>query len=158
VFGRYRERDIPVYFRADPALAKPEICERLEAEGVRYAIRLPANRVLQECIAHLLTRPVGQPPNKPQVLGASFNYQAQSWSKPRRVLAKVEWHRGDLYPRLGFIVTNPTRPNHRVETFYNGRGTAEQWIKKGKNAIRWTQLSCRTCRHNAARFQLHALA
>ena len=49
-------------------------------------------------------------------------------------------------------------PNHRVVKFYNGRGTAEQWIKEGKNAIRWTRLSCRAFRHNAVRLQLHALA
>jgi hypothetical protein len=35
----------------------------------------------------------------------SFRYQAQSWGKPRRVVAKVEWHPGELYPRVGFIVT-----------------------------------------------------
>ena len=158
VIARYRERGIDLYFRADAAFAKPELYELLEAEGIRYAIRLPANRVLQECIAHLLTRPVGRPPNKPQVFFASFSYQAQSWSTPRRVVAKVEWHRGELYPRAGFIVTNLTRPNHRVVKFYNGRGTAEQWIKEGKNAIRWTRLSCRAFRHNAVRLQLHALA
>jgi hypothetical protein len=67
VIGRYRERGIDLYFRADAAFAKPELYERLEAEGIRYAIRLPANRVLQERISHLLTRPVGRPPNKPQV-------------------------------------------------------------------------------------------
>ena len=158
VIARYRERGIDLYFRADAAFAKPELYELLEAEGIRYAIRLPANRVLQECIAHLLTRPVGRPPNKPQVFVASFSYQAQSWSKPRRVVARVEWHRGELYPRVGFIVTNLTRPNHRVVKFYNGRGTAEQWIKEGKNAIRWTRLSCRAFKHNAVRLQLHALA
>ena len=42
--------------------------------------------------------------------------------------------------------------------FYNQRGTAEQWIKEGKNAIRWTRLSCRRFGHNAVRPQLHALA
>ena len=42
--------------------------------------------------------------------------------------------------------------------FYNQRGTAEQWIKEGKNAIKWTRLSCRQFRHNAVRLQLHALA
>ena len=60
---------------------------------------------------------------------ASFGYQALSWSKARRVVAKVEWHQGELYPRVGFIVTNLTRPAERVSKFYNGRGTAEQWIK-----------------------------
>ena len=42
--------------------------------------------------------------------------------------------------------------------FYNQRGTCEQYIKEGKNAIMWTRLSCRTFAANAVRFQLHALA
>ena len=37
---------------------------------------------------------------------SSFSYRAGSWNKPRRVVAKVEWHLGELYPRVGFIVTN----------------------------------------------------
>jgi hypothetical protein len=60
----------------------------------------------------------------------------------RRVVAKVEWHRGELFPRVEFIVTNLRRSARRVVAFDNGRGTAEQWIKEGKNAVRWTRLSC----------------
>ena len=101
VIARYRERGLALYFRGDAAFAKPELYELLEAEGIGYAIRLPANSVLQERIGHLLTRPVGRPPKKPQVFFASFSYQAQSWTKPRRVVAKVEWHQGELYPRVG---------------------------------------------------------
>jgi hypothetical protein len=71
---------------------------------------------------------------------------------------KVEWHQGELYPRVGFIVTNLKRPPGRVSKFYNGRGTAEQWIREGKNALRWTRLSCHSFRHNAVRLHLHALA
>jgi hypothetical protein len=138
--------------------SQPELYELLEAEGIGYAVRLPANPVLQERIGHLLTRPVGRPPKRPQVSFASFSYQAQSWSKPRRVVAKVEWHQGELYPRVGFLVTNLTRPVERVVKFYNGRGTAEQWIKEGKLALRWTRLSCRAFRDNAVRLQLFALA
>jgi Transposase DDE domain group 1 len=48
------------------------------------------------------------------------------------VVAKVEWHPGELYPRVGFIVTNMSRPAERVVAFYNQRGTCEQWIKEGK--------------------------
>ena len=73
-------------------------------------------------------------------------------------MAKVEWHQGELYPRVGFIVTNLTRPAERVSKFYNGRGTAEQYIKEGKLTLCWTQLSCHAFRHNAVRLQLHALA
>ena len=66
------------------------------------------------------------------------------------------WH--VIYPRVGFIVTNMTRPAERVVKFYNYRGTAEQWIKEGKNAVSWTRLSCHSFKANAARLQLHALA
>ena len=124
VIARYRERGLPLWFRGDAAFAKPELYELLEAEEIGYAIRMSANQVLQERIGHLLTRPVGRPPMKPQAFFASFSYQAQRWSKSRRVVAKVEWHQGELYPRIGFIVTNLTRPAGRVSKFYNGRGTA----------------------------------
>ena len=140
VIARYRTR-ARRYFRGDAAFAKPELYELLEAEGYSYAIRLPANSVLQERIGHLLTRPVGRPPKKPQLL-RQLQLPGGSWTKPRRVVAKVEWHQGELYPRVGFIVTNLTRPAERVSAFYNGRGTAEQWIKEGKNAVSWTRLSC----------------
>jgi Transposase DDE domain group 1 len=101
---------------------------------------------------------VGRPPNKPQVFFAGFSYQAQSWARPRRVVAKVEWHQGELYLRLGFLVTNLKRPAEWVVKFYNGRGTAEQWIRQGKAALRWTRLSCHVFRANAVRLQLFALA
>jgi hypothetical protein len=89
---------------------------------------------------------------------ANFTYRAGSWSRPRRVVAKVEWHSGELYPRVGFIVTNMARRAESVVGFYNKRGTCEQYIKEGKGAIKWTRLSCRSFAANAARLQLHALA
>ena len=158
VVERYRERDLRRYFRGDAAFASPDIYEFLEAGGFLYAIRLPKNPILQEPIGHLLTRPVGRPPNHVRRYYASFSYQAGSWNKRRRVVAKVEWHPGELVPRFGFIVTNLSRPADRVVAFYNRRGTAEQHIKEGKNAIKWTRLSCRKFRDNAVRLQLHALA
>jgi Transposase DDE domain group 1 len=67
---------------------------------------------------------------------------------------------GDVFQddRVGFIVTNLSRPAKRVVAFYNHRGTAEQYIKEGKHAIKWTRLSCRKFRNNEVRLQLHALA
>jgi hypothetical protein len=123
-----------------------------------YAIRLPANRVLQDKIGYLLKHPVGRPPHEVRRYYASFRYQAQNWAKRRRVVAKVEWHPGELCPRVGFIVTNLARPAERIVAFYNHRGTCEQWIKQGKGAINWTRLSCRSLAANAVRLQLHALA
>jgi len=142
VVTRYRDLDISRFFRGDAAFAKPGLYEYLEAEHYLYAIRLPSNQVLYGQIEHLLTRPVGRPPNKPVVLYYSFQYQAGTWTTARRVVAKVEWHKGELFPRVGFIVTNLRWSSRRVVKFYNGRGTAEQWIKEGKNAVKWTKLSC----------------
>src|SRR5262249_7675603 len=110
---------------------------------------VPANQVLQSRIGYLLTRPVGRPPHHACRFHANFSYQAGTWTKPRRVIAKVEWHPEELYPRVGFIVTNLSRPAERVVAFYNKRGTCEQWIKEGKGAIKWTRLSCRTFAANA---------
>jgi hypothetical protein len=56
--------------------------------------------------------------------------------------AKVEWYQGELFPRVGFIVTNLRRTAKSVVRFYNHRGTAEQIIKEGKSAPKWTRLSC----------------
>ena len=74
------------------------------------------------------------------------------------MVAKIEWHAGELFPRVGFVVTNLRRSPKSVVKFYNGRGTAEQWIKEGKNALKWTRLSCRRFKDNQARLQLFALA
>ena len=158
VIARYRNPDLPRFFRADAAFAIPELYELLEAGGYRYAIRLKANPILQEHITHLLTRPVGRPPKGPQRFYHSFDYQAQSWDRSQPVVAKVEWHRGELYPRVGFIVTNLQTWPEAVVEFYNQRGTAEQWIKEGKYALKWTRLSCHRFEDNQVRLQLFALA
>ena len=82
----------------------------MEIRHIGYAIRLPANDVLQTEIAHLLVRPTEWLPQKPFVSYHDFAYQAPSWNVPRRVVAKVEWHQGELFPRVGFIVTNLSYP------------------------------------------------
>ena len=147
-----------VAFRADAAFAKPEIYEALEERGVKYAIRIPANDSLERDVAELLPRPVGRPSVKPLVEYKSFLYQAASWKTARRVVAKVEHHPGELFPRVGFIVTNLTLPSRAVVRFYNKRGTAEQWIKEGKQAVKMTRLSCHRFRSNEVRLWLSILA
>ncbi len=101
---------------------------------------------------------MGRPSRAPKVFYASFPYQAASWQRARRVVAKVEWQAGELFARVGFIVTNLNWPPRKVVKFYNHRGTAEQWIKEGKHAIHWTRLSCHDFEDNAVRLQLFGLA
>jgi len=147
-----------VAFRGDAAFAKPEIYQALEERGVKYAVRLPANENLERNIEELLTRPVGRPSQKPVVRYKSFLYQAASWTTARRVVAKVEFHAGELFPRVGFIVTNLELPSRAVVRFYNKRSTAEQWIKEGKLAVNWTRLSCHRFRGNEVRLWLSVIA
>ncbi len=147
-----------VVFRADAAFAKPELYEALEERGVRYAIRIPANDSLERDIAELLTRPVGRPSHKPVVWYKGFLYRAESWTKARRVVAKVEFHSGELFPRVGFIVTNLETDSRAVVRFYNKRGTAEQWIREGKQAVKMTRLSCHRFRSNEVRLWLSVIA
>jgi hypothetical protein len=158
IVKRYENKKVRKYFRGDAAFAKPEIYEYLEEKGLLYAIRLPANDVLYDEIKHLLTRPVGRPSRKPIIRFHDFMYKAASWQKKRRVVAKVEWHQGDLFPRVGFIVTNMSAKADNVVKFYNGRGIAEQWIKEGKYALNWTRLSCKHFISNQVRLGLFVLA
>ncbi len=131
---------------------------RLETRAVQYAIRIPANKHLEIEIEDLLFRSPGRPSHQPLVRHTSFRYQAESWATPRRVVARVEHHVGELFPRVGFIVTNLPLPNRAVVRFYNKRGTAEQWIKEGKQATHWARLSCHRFQANAVRLQLSVLA
>ena len=58
VIARYQECGESIAFRGDAAFAQPSMYEYLELEGIEYAIRLPANQILQAEIAHMLKRPV----------------------------------------------------------------------------------------------------
>ena len=119
-----------VAVRANAAFAKPEIYDALETRAVQYAIRMPANKNLELEIEDLLFRSSGRPSPQPLVRYKSVRYQAESWATARRVVAKVEHHVGELFPRVGFILTNLPLQNRAVVRFYNKRGTAEPWIKK----------------------------
>ncbi len=105
-----------VAFRADAAFAKPEIYEALGECGVTYLIRIPANESLEWKIVGILFRPPGRPRRKPPVRYKSFAYEAGSWTKPRRIVAKVEHHEGELFPRVGFIVTNLGEAGSRLRS------------------------------------------
>ena len=69
---------------------------------------------------------------EPQALGAlqEFPLSGEELDYAQTGVAKVEHHRGELFPRVGFIVTNMTLPSRSVVRFYNKRGTAEPGSRK----------------------------
>ena len=101
---------------------------------------------------------MGRPSHRPVVWYKSFLYQAASWKTARRVVAKLEFHLGELFPRVGFIVTNLEADSRAVVRFYNKQGTAERWIKEGKQAVKMTRLSCYRFRSNEVRLWLSLVA
>ena len=111
-----------VAFRADAAFARPAIDEALEARGVQYAIRMPANKHLELAIEDLLFRSPGRPSHTPLVRYKRVRDQAESWTPPRRIVTNVEHHVGELFPRVSCIVTNLPLSNRAVVRFYNKRG------------------------------------
>src|SRR4051794_774286 len=156
VIARYRDLDIPKFFRGDAAFAGPKLLGLLEKEEFRYAIRIKSNAVLERKIAHLLRRPVGRPSRKPKVFYHSFRYQAGSWHCARRVVAKVEWHAGELFPRVGFIVTNLTWRGKKGVRFFHPRGAAGGGGKEGKKTGEWGKQSCRRVKDKTSRVEAFA--
>jgi len=154
----YAGKGIEVQVRGDAAFALPELYELCEGLGIEYAIRIKENAKLTEKVEKYTKRPVGRPGKNPVIKHVSFQYGAGSWEKERRIVAKIEHHRGELFPRVGFIVTNLKWSEKAVVKFYNRRGTCEQWIKEGKYALNWTRLSCQEFKENEVRLKLFILA
>jgi DDE family transposase len=133
---RQQRQGKEVVFRADAAFAKPEPYEALEERDVKYAIRLPFNDNLERYVVELLTRSVGRPSYKPAVRYKNFLYQAAIWTRARRVVAKVEFHFGELFPRVGFIATNLAAENRAVVRFYNKRARRNNGSKRASRRSR----------------------
>jgi hypothetical protein len=156
---RYRDWFKLFWLRADAAFANSETYEYCEEHRITYFIRLPGNAILMRLLEAYLNRPVGRPPKSGiQVKVVGLQYQAKSWHKPRRVVAKIEWDRGELFPRIGFVVTNSRLPAGKVIKVYNRRGDMENRIKEGKNTLRWDKTSCQRFEANQARLKMGVLA
>ena len=159
ILSRYGATGVRRYFRADAAFAKPDIYEYLEERrhpSTQYG--LPEQRGAATGDRSFADTTCGEAAEASSDLYDDFWYRAGSWDRARRVVAKVEWHMGELFPRVGLIVTNMTAGPEGVVRFYNGRGTAEQWIKEGKYALNWTRLSCHRFVANRVRLSLFVLA
>ena len=106
----------------------------------------------------MMSRPIEKDRTKIITVYKDFLYQATSWNKARRIVTKIEYPPGEIFPRVGFIVTNLRWQDKKIVKFYNKRGTCEQWIKEGKYALNWTRLSCQRFVENEARLKLFIMA
>lgn len=74
------------------------------------------------------------------------------------MVCKIEWHLDELFPRLGFIVTNFRLSSHEFLKTYNDRAEMENRIREGKNTLRWDKTSCPKFEANQARPMMGLLA
>ena len=159
IVERYRPLFGLLWLRGDAAFASPDIYEYCEEKRVTYFVRLRANAKLYEEVSPHMARPAGRPPRSGrQVKVVDFHYQAKSWTRPRRVVCKLEWGPNQLIPDMNFIVTNSRLHRTKVVKVYNGRGDVENRIKEGKNTLRWDKTSCHRFGANQARLKMGALA
>jgi len=157
ILRHYISLGIKVKLRCDAAFAIPELFELCERLKVEYTVRIKENSRLGEMVEKAI-KAIRKNKKKPVVMYKDFLYQAVSWNKPRRIIAKIEQHPNELFPKVGFIITNLKWRDKKVVKFYNKRGTCEQWIKEGKYALNWTKLSCQRFVENEVRLKLFIIA
>jgi len=154
----YIGKGFKVKIRCDAAFAIPELFELCEElKSVEYTIRIKSNSRLEELVADVV-KTIKKDGQKVVTFYKTLSYQAASWDKARRIVAKIEQYPDELFPRVGFIVTILKWCDKKVVKFYNKRGTCEQWIKEGKYALNWTKLSCQRFVENEARLKLFIMA
>lgn len=156
--SRFPTRSIAL--RADTAFSSPEVLDYAEYAGLEYAIGFGRNERLLDRVMGLCEKAdllwECNADGRRVRLYTSFSYRARSWSRARRVVAKIERTRDGM--NLRFLVTNRRGRAEDVFGWYEQRGQAENFIKELKNDLEADRLSCAQYRANAFRLQLHALA
>ena len=127
-----------VRVRIDAGFTDNDTLEALEDRGIEYLGRLRSHTGLQKLAAPLLKRPPGRPPEQPREWCHDLEYQAGSWSAPRRVVLVVQERPDDLLLHAFFLVTNLSKfdwPPEKVLALYRKRGSAEAHMGEVKSAL-----------------------
>ena len=150
-----------ILLRADSHYGTPEVLDLCDSLGLRYVFGLSKNPRLREHVQALEASTAARYARKPgQKLRRfkSFSYAARSWSKERRVIARVEV--GPMGRDTRYIVTNLEggRGKHLYEKLYSARGQAENHIKGWKAHLASDRTSCTKASANQMRLMLHGCA
>lgn len=153
--------DIELFLRGDSGFATPDLFKQCETNGVSYAIRLKANKVLYAKARHLddeITEATKDNMIDYVVRYDEFEYKAGKWDYPRRVIVKVEKPYNQLTNQYSFIVTNMDLSPKQILWYYRNRGTMENFIKESKNGFDFASTPSRSKLVNANHLLLHVLA
>ena len=127
-----------VRVRIDAGFTDNATLEALEERDIEYLGRLRSHSGLQKLAAPHLKRPPGRPPEQPREWCHDLEYQAGSWSAPRRVVLVVQERPDDLLLHAFFLVTNLGKfdwPPEKVLALYRKRGSAEAHMGEVKSAL-----------------------
>lgn len=154
--GNFAKANLVV--RADAGFSSPETHQFCEKENLQYAIGIPSNNNLYKTMQPKLSqaRTTFEKQNEPVYLYASFKYRAESWSKQRRVIAKLEITKDK--EDLRFVVTNLKGKAKDIYEFYCQRGDSENRIKEVKHGFKADRLSCHNFSANYFRLLLSTCA
>lgn len=149
-----------ILLRADSHYGTPEVLDLCDSLGLSYVFGLSKNARLREQVQTLEASTADRHARKGEKLRRfkSFSYAARSWSKERRVIARVEV--GPMGRDTRFIVTNLMGPRgkHLYEKLYSARGQAENHIKGWKSHLASDRTSCMSASANQMRLILHGCA
>ena len=159
----YRSKypSLPLYLRGDSGFAAPELYEACEENDCKYAIRLKQNKTLISLAsdkAYELQEATKFNTADYAVTYGEFDYQAGSWTHPRRVVFKIEKPANQFVFMYTFVVTTMESKPYQVIRFYCARGKMENFIKECKDGFDFSSVSSRSKVVNANRLRMHALA
>ena len=149
-----------ICWRGDSHYARPEAMDWCEENGVDYVFGLAGNDVLHAEVRsiadNLCVRRAEAREDKSRTW-TEFRYAAGSWTKPRRVVARLEATARGFDVRY-VVTTLAGSAAHLYETVYCARGQAENFIKLHKTQLASDRTSCRSPRANQFRLILHTAA
>ena len=160
---RKEHPDIAIHVRGDAGFGLPKMYEICEENGLTYTFGFAANPRLKKLTEGLMDQAVQQyeQTQQKQRLFDCFDYQADTWNHPRRVIAKAECH--GIGTNLRFVVTNrvaviSSQDGQREYDHYTQRGESEQRMDELKNGLSMDRLSCHRFMANFFRLLLHTAA
>ncbi len=158
---RTKYPSMPLFLRGDSGFAAPKLYDACEDNDCKYAIRLKQNATLIRYASEAdeaLYRATCDNQIDYAVEYGEFDYQAGSWSHPRRVVFKIEKPYGQMVHLFTFVATTMEMEPYQVIRFYCGRGKMENFIKEGKSGFDFSSVSSHSRVVNANRLQVHTLA
>lgn len=148
------------FLRGDSGFAVPALYDCCESESVYYVIRLKSNAILQRMADELHPAIEVSDVTRSEHYYEAIEYQARSWSKPRKVIVQSVRPAGELFFTHSFFVTNlgSTFTPEAIVRSYQKRGTMENYIKEAKNGFYLDRMSSHSFQMNEVKMMLSLLA